>query len=551
MSCGICASEFTEKTKRPIDCPYCNQASCLACLKQCTLLWASQPKCAHCNKAFTSDFIDSVFAKGFRRGPLRLEAIKNLQEQEMSLLPATMIQLEDHLRRQEFYSYYTEYKNLLVVAMRNYSEPLDVQRIADVHAKVLKTNVSLEKKTRTIKTSKCPGTGCNGYMQHGTACKLCGTKACRACNATLKKSDAAPHVADDAAMDVDAEGHVCNEDDIKSWAAIQDSTVACPKCSARIQKISGCNQMWCTVKDCNTAFDWATGKIINGPLHNPHYHEYLRQNPNPAVLAAQAAPDIACQGPYEVMSNVRVNAVYQHFEPLLRHAKFKPGTIDLVSIKSDDPSEFDSEASALEYYAYWTNQYLRAMTEIFDYFHEPEAYGPQSYVKLRMDYLQGHITKAKWASKLSHKETLRIKQSKLLQLRQMYQRTAADIFARLYSDSHKAQALKNELKILVDQSAGHSGSHSAVHGQYAYKAGIGSGYTQVPLSVLSILRNDQSSAKSAALACLEALKDFVMAHDTLRHYYAQHMSMILSDYSDSTMKVLIKQNVLAWQYVLI
>lgn len=38
--------------------------------------------------------------------------------------------------------------------------------------------------------------------------------------------------------------------------------------------VSNCSQIWCTA--CKTAFDWKSGNIINGPIHNPHYFDYLR-----------------------------------------------------------------------------------------------------------------------------------------------------------------------------------------------------------------------------------------------------------------------------------
>ena len=33
--------------------------------------------------------------------------------------------------------------------------------------------------------------------------------------------------------------------------------------------------MWCP--DCHTAFDWRTGEIVTGRIHNPHYIEFKRK----------------------------------------------------------------------------------------------------------------------------------------------------------------------------------------------------------------------------------------------------------------------------------
>ena len=70
--------------------------------------------------------------------------------------------------------------------------------------------------------------------------------------------------------------HECDEDTVKTVAAIKTDTRPCPKCHCPIYKISGCDQMWCT--QCQTPFSWRTGRIVNGTIHNPHYHHWMRQN---------------------------------------------------------------------------------------------------------------------------------------------------------------------------------------------------------------------------------------------------------------------------------
>jgi hypothetical protein len=80
--------------------------------------------------------------------------------------------------------------------------------------------------------------------------------------------------------------HKCNNDIIQSVKTVRETSKPCPNCRARVDKISGCDQMWCTC--CHTAFSWNTGKTIKVTFfHNPHYTEYLR---NQREQAAPVAP---------------------------------------------------------------------------------------------------------------------------------------------------------------------------------------------------------------------------------------------------------------------
>jgi hypothetical protein len=61
---------------------------------------------------------------------------------------------------------------------------------------------------------------------------------------------------------------------VETVAMIRRDSKPCPKCGIRVSKIDGCHQMWCV--ECNTAWDWVSGRIVNGAIHNPHYYQYLR-----------------------------------------------------------------------------------------------------------------------------------------------------------------------------------------------------------------------------------------------------------------------------------
>ena len=86
--------------------------------------------------------------------------------------------------------------------------------------------------------------------------------------------------------------HECDENDVKSAIIIKKSTKACPSCGVRIARAYGCSQMWCT--ECNTAFSWATGKVLNTHVgfHNPHYAEWIQNGGHPVDEQGPCGNDV-------------------------------------------------------------------------------------------------------------------------------------------------------------------------------------------------------------------------------------------------------------------
>jgi hypothetical protein len=128
---------------------------------------------------------------------------------------------------------------------------------------------------------RCPAEECRGFLSTAYKCGTCDSWACKDCLVCIGKDHAVEHT--------------CNPDTAASAKAIRAETMPCPKCGTRIFKISGCSQMYCIMDNCGTAFDWNTGHIVTGVIHNPHYYEWLRRNGG-AAGAPREAGDIPCGG---------------------------------------------------------------------------------------------------------------------------------------------------------------------------------------------------------------------------------------------------------------
>jgi hypothetical protein len=67
------------------------------------------------------------------------------------------------------------------------------------------------------------------------------------------------------------QSHECNGDVLENIKSIRSETRPCPSCRKPIFKISGCDQMFCTM--CYVKFDWVSGKVMGKkePFHNIHF----------------------------------------------------------------------------------------------------------------------------------------------------------------------------------------------------------------------------------------------------------------------------------------
>lgn len=326
-ACSICTENFDSRLRREVKCGACSKECCFLCLQKFVLESNSKPKCMFCNSAFDLEFLYENMSKAFIK-KLRRRDMKLLVDKEKSMLVDTQRYVDyDNSMRQcqveldkidenieelsrtianiegsipvkfcpncksESVYYLSKYcydcmsriclqcrqvetdnhvcNEDHITSLKLYIECINERATLVKSKNAKKERVELWNKRylmihddETIVDSKeilcaCPNYDCNGYVKKDThRCNICGSVICEYCFA-VKGCD-----------------HVCNANDVKSMTLIKKSTKTCPKCSMPIEKIDGCNQMWCT--NCNNAFNWLSGKPEMGPVHNPHYFEWLR-----------------------------------------------------------------------------------------------------------------------------------------------------------------------------------------------------------------------------------------------------------------------------------
>ena len=284
MECLICASSFNKCNRIEVQCFSCNYVACKECVRTFITTSNHLPKCMNCNVLFPTSFMVRSLSRSWVIS-YKVQLKQILTGIELGKLPETQPYVEAEIQRQRIIA-----ENLL------HEKEL---RILRDKAGALSTTININKylirgepvpahfgvteqlvvvDTRKQFIMQCP-LDCRGFLSTQYKCGTCEKSVCSEC-LMLKESE-----------------HVCIEDHRLSAEMIKRESKGCPKCGARICKIDGCDQMFCTSQvdgvHCGTAFSWRTGKIETGTVHNPHYYELIRKGLN---IAPRNIGDVQCGG---------------------------------------------------------------------------------------------------------------------------------------------------------------------------------------------------------------------------------------------------------------
>ena len=388
--CQVCCEKINNSNHKKVECPFCDLKSCRSCSQKYLLSTMEDPHCMGCKHEHNRELVDTYCSAVFRNVHYRKHRENVLFEREKARLPETQSYVIRELKKRSLRSSYVymyfilgqidyepdlpEYAKLALkdeikIAIMNIYEEL--HGMADVNPVINNEHVY---------TQTCFNGDCNGFLDENFVCGICTTTFCSKCHEKMTPT------------------HKCNKDTVKTVKLIKKDTRPCPKCNVLIHKIEGCAQIWCT--QCQTAFDWKTGRIETGRIHNPHYFEFKKRG--------REHGDIPCGGRPSHRELVEMNA---------------PDMILLISL----------EMLRLDY----DNTYR------FGFLYEDNRY-------LRMKFLLNEMTETEMKRELQFRDKYNSKTRDVRDIYTMYTDTAGDLLRQYVLDISAENAIIDELIELTD-----------------------------------------------------------------------------------------------------
>lgn len=256
-----------------INCPSCQEEACKTCVKQYVTCELKEPCCMFCKAIWSREFVMHQMERSWINDVFLVHMGALIVEQEVMLMPYTQDDVRNELERRKLNVELKKLPSFQKLSTKNkkYTEK-EKEMIKERRHEIRELLASLTTASKKECNKKsdmmekilgnCPGDNCRGYLVESSTsmnlcfCKLCSIEVCVKCR-TVHKIDQKE----------------CDADQLETIKLLNLESKPCPKCYAPICKNGGCDQMFCVA--CHTAFSWDTGKIENGPIHNPYYFEWL------------------------------------------------------------------------------------------------------------------------------------------------------------------------------------------------------------------------------------------------------------------------------------
>ena len=435
-SCGICCEKFTKTTRKMILCGKCDEACCRECFRKFSISNENEPACMWCNNPFKmEETIDGV-GKCFYNKEYKDHRKKILFEIEKAQFPNTMELCSRIKKREErdqkIKQNYEKIKELekQINILNNLNE--NIRREYNRNTRNYYSVNEKDSKKPAEFIQKCPANDCNGFLSTAWKCKLCEKYTC-------------PNCMEVKGPDKNCE-HVCNPDTVASVKLMRSDSKPCPKCRAMIFKISGCDQMWCT--QCQVAFSWRTGCIVNGVIHNPHFYEWQRNNPNTQQNINPGADVCGGEIPYHPWHS-KIGVVVNTVRSEIKHYK------DLCDKYNYNVSWNGTHLQRYNKHSFDLENLLRTIhrarahnqhTELDHLRRELQRNTDNQYI--RADFILNKISESDFKTKIAAKDKERKKSQDILHVYEFFNVSITETIRELYEINREDINVLNITRIL-------------------------------------------------------------------------------------------------------
>ena len=423
--CGICTDKYNRSNRKEIKCLFCNYSACKSCYEQ-FLLQSNDSVCMNCKAIWNREFLDKNFTKVFLKGKYKIRREDILMDRQKALLQSTLPIAEIRMEAKKRYSVIKPRRNEILNQIDTLNKEL---REIDHEMYGIRNKLNTRKIIETEKRNfikKCPNSECRGFLSTRWKCGLCNTTVCSECH-EIKNEENNVNIENNQNL------HVCKPENVETAKLIAKDCKNCPKCGTYIYKIDGCMQMFCM--NCHTAFDWKTGLIETGRIHNPHYYEWMRKNGK----QNRELMDIPCGG-VPTVYNFKIGV-----EPYIDYCYETNGfytshqTQQLIS-KTYIPSLY----STLRFITHIQDIELRDFQYKIETLRESE-------LELRCRYLMNEITEDIWKTILQQNEYKLEYLNDVSQLYQMISTVGSEIILYIYNTTVNNRPRKTHYSLIIEK----------------------------------------------------------------------------------------------------
>ncbi len=262
MDCPVCCEKITKRNVE-VKCGFCDYSCCRDCFQNYILSKPVIPSCMNCNHEFNNQFLMNVCTKTFLSKDYKKTKEQFLYDREQIRFPEAQQLIIVRKSRDIAHQEAMELK-------RMYEEKMD--EYYRLQTQFNQRDTTHMESMGSGYTRRCPMDNCRGFLNRQWKCGMCDKNICSKCN------------------EEKVDEHECNPASVATAELIKKDSRPCPSCGMYIYKLEGCNQMWCT--ECSTAFDWKSGTIVTGNIHNPHFFEARRAT----GLRTRNINDVPCGG---------------------------------------------------------------------------------------------------------------------------------------------------------------------------------------------------------------------------------------------------------------